>query len=161
MTHDRPPRHGRARRHPGLDPGARLARRHPAGRGGGGAELLTYLAAHVERRRREPADDLTTGLIKVQDEEGDRLSDNELRWILWSVIVAGHETTMHLIANAVVALCADPERHDRPSMLPPAACGTILRRCSVACLDGKVSANEPLRELLREKIPPGAPRPRR
>ncbi|MGW4794391.1 cytochrome P450 family protein [Nonomuraea sp. NPDC004297] len=85
----------------------------PAEAAAAGAELLAYLAAHAGRRRREPADDLTTGLIRAQDEDGDRLTDNELRWILWSVIVAGHETTMHLIANAVVALCADPDQLDR------------------------------------------------
>ncbi|MFD0689766.1 cytochrome P450 family protein [Actinomadura fibrosa] len=75
-----------------------------------GAALLAYLAGHVERRRREPADDLTTMLIRARDPDGDRLSGDELRWILWSVIVAGHETTMHLIANAVVALCADRDQ---------------------------------------------------
>ncbi|RBQ20066.1 hypothetical protein DP939_09570 [Spongiactinospora rosea] len=79
----------------------------PADAAKAGTALLAYLAEHVERRRHDPADDLTGGLLKVQDADGDRLSGNELRWILWSVIVAGHETTMHLIANAVVALCAD------------------------------------------------------
>ncbi|MEV0611723.1 cytochrome P450 [Nonomuraea sp. NPDC050404] len=85
----------------------------PADAARAGAALLAYLAEHVERRRSDPADDLTTGLIRVQDADGDRLSADELRWILWSVIVAGHETTMHLIANAVVALCADRDQLDR------------------------------------------------
>lgn len=72
------------------------------------AELLAYLTGHIERRRRDPRDDLTTGLIRAQDEDGDRLSDNEMLWILWLVLLAGHETTVHLIGNAVIALCRDP-----------------------------------------------------
>lgn len=75
--------------------------------------LLGYLAAFIDRRRREPGDDLTTGLIRAQEDDGDRLSDNEMLWILWVVLVAGHETTVHLIANAVVALCSDPVQLDR------------------------------------------------
>ncbi|MEW9553252.1 cytochrome P450 [Nonomuraea sp. NPDC050783] len=85
----------------------------PRAAGEAGSALPAYLAGHVELRRRAPAQDLTTGLIRAQDEDGARLSDNEMRWILWSVIVAGHETTMHLIANAVVALCADRDQLDR------------------------------------------------
>jgi cytochrome P450 len=72
------------------------------------AELLAFLAGHIERRRRDPRDDLTTALIRAQDEDGDRLSDNEMLWILWLVLLSGHETTVHLIGNAVIALCSDP-----------------------------------------------------
>ncbi|MCK2213270.1 cytochrome P450 [Actinomadura sp. ATCC 31491] len=75
-----------------------------------GAGLLGYLGDYIRRRREEPGDDLTTALIRAQEEDGDRLSDEELLWILWLVLIAGHETTVHLIANAVVALCADPEQ---------------------------------------------------
>ncbi|MFI9593163.1 cytochrome P450 [Nonomuraea sp. NPDC052265] len=75
--------------------------------------LLGYLAAFIARRRGEPGDDLTTGLIRANEDDGDRLSDNELLWILWVVLVAGHETTVHLIAKAVLALCADPAQLER------------------------------------------------
>ncbi|MGP4097125.1 cytochrome P450 family protein [Nonomuraea sp. KM90] len=71
-------------------------------------ELLGYLGGFIGRRRAEPGDDLTTGLIRAQEDDGDRLSDEEMLWILWLVLIAGHETTVHLIANTVVALCADP-----------------------------------------------------
>ncbi|MFB4270375.1 cytochrome P450 [Nonomuraea sp. GTA35] len=70
--------------------------------------MLAYLAAFIERKRAEPGDDLTSGLIQAQEDDGDRLSDNEMLWILWLVLIAGHETTVHLIANTVIALCADP-----------------------------------------------------
>jgi cytochrome P450 len=72
-----------------------------------GAALVGYLAAFIERKRGAPGDDLTTGLIKAQEDDGDRLSDDEMMWILWLVLIAGHETTVHLIANAVIALCSD------------------------------------------------------
>ncbi|MCK2220062.1 cytochrome P450 [Actinomadura sp. ATCC 31491] len=75
-----------------------------------GARLLGHLAGHIERRRREPADDLTSALIRAQDEDGDRLSDTEMLWILWLMILAGHETTVHLIGNSVVALCSHPDQ---------------------------------------------------
>ncbi|MEW9554145.1 cytochrome P450 [Nonomuraea sp. NPDC050783] len=70
--------------------------------------LLGYLSHYIGRRRDEPGDDLTSALIRAQEDDGDRLSDEEMVWILWLVLIAGHETTVHLIANAVVALCADP-----------------------------------------------------
>ncbi|WP_160150509.1 cytochrome P450 family protein [Nonomuraea solani] len=73
-----------------------------------GGELTGYLAAFIERKRGEPGDDLTTDLIRAQEDDGDRLSDNEMLWILWLVLIAGHETTVHLIANTIVALCTDP-----------------------------------------------------
>ncbi|GGT39230.1 cytochrome P450 [Nonomuraea spiralis] len=75
--------------------------------------LLGYLAAFIARRRQEPGDDLTTGLIRAHEDDGDRLSENEMLWILWVVLIAGHETTVHLIAKTVVALCADPAQLDR------------------------------------------------
>ncbi|MEV6034634.1 cytochrome P450 [Nonomuraea sp. NPDC052116] len=74
------------------------------------AGLLGYLAAFIERKRDDSGDDLTTGLIRAQADDGDRLSDSEMMWILWLVLIAGHETTVHLLANTVVALCSDPEQ---------------------------------------------------
>ncbi|WP_187414070.1 cytochrome P450 family protein [Nonomuraea sp. PA05] len=71
-------------------------------------DLIAHLTAHIGRRRRDPRDDLTTALLQAQEQDGDRLGDDEILWILWLVILAGHETTVHLIANAVIALCADP-----------------------------------------------------
>ncbi|MFI7636712.1 cytochrome P450 [Nonomuraea sp. NPDC049400] len=73
-----------------------------------GDGILGYLSAFIQRKRGEPGDDLTTGLIRAQEDDGDRLSDEEMLWILWLVLIAGHESTLHLIANAVLALCTHP-----------------------------------------------------
>lgn len=68
------------------------------------------LGALIEHRRAQPGDDITTELIRVRDEDGDRLSDEELLHTLLLVVGAGFETTVNLIGNAVVALLTGPEQ---------------------------------------------------
>ncbi|MEU6547776.1 cytochrome P450 [Streptomyces sp. NPDC046859] len=70
----------------------------------------SVLGALIAHRRRHPGDDLTTELIRVRDEDGDRLSDEELLYTLLLVIGAGFETTVNLIGNAVVALLTHPRQ---------------------------------------------------
>ncbi len=61
------------------------------------------------RRQRDPGDDLTTGLVRARD-EGDGPTTDELFGVLWLMLVAGHETTVHLIGNAVVAPARHPDQ---------------------------------------------------
>ncbi|MFE5486453.1 cytochrome P450 [Streptomyces sp. NPDC056527] len=68
-------------------------------------ELLEVLEAIVDDRARRPGDDLTSALIAARDEGGDRLSHPELIGTLVLMIIAGHETTLNLVTNAVRALC--------------------------------------------------------
>ncbi|MEU6285382.1 cytochrome P450 [Streptomyces sp. NPDC047028] len=70
----------------------------------------TVLGALIAYRRENPADDMTTELIRVRDEEGGRLGDQELLHTLLLVVGAGFETTVNLIGNAVVALLTHPEQ---------------------------------------------------
>ncbi|MHB9863994.1 cytochrome P450 family protein [Streptomyces sp. YIM S03343] len=71
-------------------------------------QIGEVLGALIARKSAEPGDDMTTELIRVRDEDGDRLSDEELLYTLLLVIGAGFETTVNLIGNAVVALLSDP-----------------------------------------------------
>ncbi|MDT7845725.1 cytochrome P450 family protein [Streptomyces justiciae] len=71
-------------------------------------QIGTVLPALIAHRAEHPGDDLTTELIRVRDEDGDRLSDEELLYTLLLVIGAGFETTVNLIGNAVVALLRHP-----------------------------------------------------
>ncbi|MFB6639085.1 cytochrome P450 [Streptomyces chartreusis] len=73
-------------------------------------QIGTVLPALIAHRSEQPGDDLTTELIRVRDEDGDRLSDEELLYTLLLVIGAGFETTVNLIGNAVVALLTHPEQ---------------------------------------------------
>ncbi|MFJ4007038.1 cytochrome P450 [Streptomyces sp. NPDC090023] len=68
----------------------------------------TVLGSLIAHKTAHPGDDMTTELIRVRDEDGDRLSDEELLYTLLLVIGAGFETTVNLIGNAVVALLSDP-----------------------------------------------------
>ncbi len=69
-------------------------------------ELLGLLAAIAGDKAAAPGDDLTSALIAARDEDGDRLSEPELIGTLLLLIIAGHETTLNLVTNAVRALCA-------------------------------------------------------
>ncbi|MFI1720858.1 cytochrome P450 [Streptomyces sp. NPDC020489] len=73
-------------------------------------QIGTVLPALIAHRTEHPGDDLTTELIRVRDEDGDRLSDEELLYTLLLVIGAGFETTVNLIGNAAVALLRHPEQ---------------------------------------------------
>ncbi|WP_191242762.1 cytochrome P450 family protein [Amycolatopsis deserti] len=69
--------------------------------------LMAYLRDLVERKKAQPGDDLTTSLVQARD-EGDQLTTDELVGVLWLMLIAGHETTVHLLGNAVIALSRNP-----------------------------------------------------
>lgn len=73
-------------------------------------ELLALLAAVAAARAEQPGDDLTSALIAARDEGGGRLGQQELIGTLLLMIVAGHETTLNLVTNAVRALCTHPDQ---------------------------------------------------
>ena len=75
-------------------------------------QFLTYLTQLFERRRADPADDLVSALLQAE-EQGDSLKENELFSMMILLIIAGHETTVSLIANAVLALLTHPEELER------------------------------------------------
>ncbi len=83
-------------------------------------EELSGIALDViERKRRQPADDLLTALIRAED-DGDVLDDDELVAQVLLLYIAGHETTVNLIANGVLALLRNPDQlallRERPDL---------------------------------------------
>ncbi|WP_425038511.1 cytochrome P450 [Primorskyibacter sp. S187A] len=66
-------------------------------------DFATWLRAHVETRRETPADDLITHLIRAE-EDGERLSTDELISTCVLLLNAGHEATVHTMGNGVKAL---------------------------------------------------------
>ncbi|MDQ0994041.1 cytochrome P450 [Streptomyces sp. V3I7] len=73
-------------------------------------EMAAYLTDLLERKRQAPGRDLMSGLIRTTDEDGDRLSAHELLGTAWLLLVAGHETTVNLISNGVLALLTHPDQ---------------------------------------------------
>ncbi|WOX26837.1 cytochrome P450 [Streptomyces solicathayae] len=71
-------------------------------------DLIALLSAIAAERAASPGDDLTSALIAAREEDGDRLGGPELIGTLLLLIIAGHETTLNLITNAVRALCTHP-----------------------------------------------------
>lgn len=71
------------------------------------AEFRDYFTRLIEIRRACPGDDLLTKLIKAED-EGQRLTLDEMISTCVLLLVAGHETTVGLIANAMLALLRNP-----------------------------------------------------
>jgi cytochrome P450 len=74
-----------------------------------GRWLRAYLADLIEKRRATPREDLITALIAAE-EDGDQLTTDEIVATCNLLLIAGHETTVNLIANAMLAMLRHP-RH--------------------------------------------------
>ena len=70
--------------------------------------ILAYLREAIAERRRQPGEDLISGMIEAQQER-DALSDAELLSNSFLLLLAGHETTTNLIGNGTLALLRHPE----------------------------------------------------
>lgn len=77
-----------------------------------GIAFLMYLRKLISGRRDALQDDLLSRLIEVHD-AGDRLSADELLAMCFLLLIAGHETTVNLIGNGVLALLENPEQMER------------------------------------------------
>lgn len=83
-------------------------------------EMTGYLTDLVELKRQHPGDDIMTALVQAE-EDGDRLSRDELVMQVLTLYVAGHEPVSALVANGLVALLDHPSElarlHADPSLL--------------------------------------------
>ncbi|MGH2586997.1 MAG: cytochrome P450 [Dehalococcoidia bacterium] len=68
-----------------------------------------YFRRLIEHRRREPGSDLLSALIAVE-EQGDTLTEAELLSTCILLLIAGHETTVNLIGNGLLALLRNPDQ---------------------------------------------------
>jgi cytochrome P450 len=93
------------------------------------AEMEVYMADLIEERRKNPQDDMLTGLA-VEDSPEGRLSTAELAVNAIMLFIAGHETTVNLITNGTLTLLRNPdvlERLRREPELMPQAIEEMLR----------------------------------
>ncbi len=82
-----------------------------------------YLYALFEEKHANPRDDLVSALVRAE-EAGDKLSEDELLGMVFLLLVAGHETTVNLIGNGVLALLLHPDQLQKlkadPALIKPA-----------------------------------------
>ncbi|MBH0359285.1 cytochrome P450 family protein [Bacillus toyonensis] len=87
------------------------------------SEFITYLQYIVDVKRKNPKEDLVSALILAEN-EGQKLSARELYSMIMLLIVAGHETTVNLITNTVLALLENPKQlqllKDNPKLIDSA-----------------------------------------
>ena len=99
-------------------------------------EMAALFRELIAERRKAPRTDLLTELAHIQD-DGDRLSDDELVATCVILLFAGHETTTHHLANGLAALLRFPgelRRLREDPALAPAAVEELLR------FDGPIGA---------------------
>lgn len=84
------------------------------------SHLQPYWDALIEERRGAPRDDLLSELIRAED-EGHRLDHEELRSTCNLLLIAGHETTMNLIGNGLLALLRHPDQIEKLRTTPELA----------------------------------------
>jgi cytochrome P450 len=115
-----------------------------------------YFQQLFELRRRNPGDDLTTQLVHAE-ENGSKLSNEELTANIILLFGAGHETTVNLIGNGLLALHRNPDQlallKARPELIANAI-EEFLRYDSSVQLTGRV-ALEDIEDLGGKKIPRG------
>ena len=108
--------------------------------------FIRYLRRFFERRRQDPQDDLVSALIQAE-EAGDKLSADELLATVFLLLVAGHETTVNLIGNGMLALLQHPDSmirlRDNPAMIKTAV-EELLRYTSPVFMTTERYAREDL-----------------
>jgi cytochrome P450 len=122
----------------------------------GNAMAKMYFEQLFELRRKNPGDDLTTQLVQAE-EAGDKLTNEELTANIILLFGAGHETTVNLIGNGLLALFRHPDQlallKADPSLIGNAI-EEFLRYDSSVQLTGRV-ALEDIEDLGGKKIPKG------
>ncbi|MBT2291503.1 cytochrome P450 [Paenibacillus albidus] len=87
------------------------------------ALFVDYLHSLITKRRSALQEDLISDLISVE-EDGDVLSEQELYALVFVLIIAGHETTVNLIGNGMLALLINPDQKqlllEDPELIQPA-----------------------------------------
>jgi len=122
----------------------------------GNALAIMYFEQLFELRRRDPGDDLTTQLVQAE-EDGSKLTNEEMTANIILLFGAGHETTVNLIGNGLLALHRNPDQlallKANPSLITNAI-EEFLRYDSSVQLTGRTTL-EDVEDLGGKRIPKG------
>lgn len=72
-------------------------------------KMMSYVREQIEECRRTPREGLISELVRVE-EGGDQLDENELLSMVLLLLIAGFETTTHLIEDSVISLQENPDQ---------------------------------------------------
>lgn len=75
--------------------------------------LVGYMRELVAAKSAEPGDDILSTLIHAREDDGDRLSEEELISLSITILLAGHETTVRLLGNGLLMLLTHPDQRRR------------------------------------------------
>jgi cholest-4-en-3-one 26-monooxygenase len=93
------------------------------------AAYAEYMAKMIAERRAEPTDDLVSVLVYAE-EDGQKLSDDQIVTEVLLLLIGGDETTRHTLSGGTAQLLRHPEQHQRlvdDSTLLPSAIEEMLR----------------------------------
>ena len=113
----------------GFDPDPVLSPDERRARDDASRELIAYFRELITQRLRRPRADLVSALGAVH-ERGDTLTEDEMLATCITLLIAGHETTVNMFGNGLLALARNPDQlallHERPELAGPAV-DEILR----------------------------------
>ncbi|WP_328394228.1 cytochrome P450 family protein [Nocardia sp. NBC_00416] len=92
-------------------------------RAGAARAMSTFFAELIDDKSAHPGEDMLSDIVRAA-EDGDSLSRSETMAMAFLLLVAGHETTVNLIGNGMLALLRNPEQrsrlHSDPDLVPNA-----------------------------------------
>jgi cytochrome P450 len=118
-------------------------------------QLVAYFNELIPKRKAQPRDDVITALLSAE-EAGDFLSHGELLAMLLLLLVAGHETTVNLIGNGLLALLRHPDQLERlrnEEGIERRAIEELLRYDSPVQMTGRIAKQD--LEIAGKPIRPG------
>jgi len=111
---------------------------------GAADNMVRHVDEAIEWKRHHPADDLLTAMIAAE-EDGDRMTAEELQIQVILLYLAGHETTVNLIGNGTLALLRNRDQYERlvadPALDAPAV-EELLRYDSPVQLSRRIAMTE-------------------
>jgi cytochrome P450 len=111
----------------------------------GVVDCYAYIDALIETRRTEPGDNLITDLIEAE-QAGDKLNQDELRNLIFSVLLGGVDTSQSQLSHAIRLLAAHPDQwallRERPHELAPNVTDEALRDEPITPFTARVTSEE-------------------
>jgi cytochrome P450 len=111
----------------------------------GVVDCYAYIDALIETRRTEPGDNLITDLIEVE-QAGDKLNPDELRNLVFSVLLGGVDTSQSQLSHAIRLLAEHPNQwellRERPHELAPNVTDESLRYEPITPFTARVTSEQ-------------------